>query len=178
MQTITQTLTQTARTILACIEHAQHAHNELQTSQPGYPTNTSAKATPTHTQPTGLDQHLNNHDPARTDLQTLITITQQLHTDSQTLHRIITMWSNQHTEGQPKNHTDDCITCTTTVTKPDRIRAGLCGACYQHWTRTRKEQPTIERHQWITIRRKALAAGDMVTTTHPNHHTASIDATN
>jgi hypothetical protein len=174
MQTITQTLTQTARTILACIEHAQHAHNELQHSQPGYPTNTSAKATPTHTQPTGLDQHLNHTDPAHTDLQTLLTLTQQLHTNAQSLHRIVVLWSNQHTDGQPKNHADDCITCTTTVTKPDRIRAGLCGACYQHWTRTRKEQPTIERHQWITMRRKALA-GDMVTTTDPNHHTASID---
>lgn len=175
MQTITQTLTQTARTILACIEHAQHAHNELQHAQPGYPTNTRPKATPGHTQPTGLDQHLNHTDPARTDLLELTNIIQQLHTNANTIHRIITQWSNQHTQGQPKNHTDDCITCTTTVTKPNRIRAGLCGACYQHWTRTRKEQPNIERHTWINMRRKALTAGDTVTTTDPNQHTASID---
>lgn len=175
MQTITQTLTQTARIILTCIEHAQHAHNELQHAQPGYPTNTKPKTTPGHTQPTGLDQHLNHTDPARTDLLELTNTIQQLHTNATTLHRIITQWSNQHTEGQPKNHTDDCITCTTTVIKPDRIRAGLCGACYQHWTRTRKEQPNIERHTWINQRRKALAAGDMVTTTNTNHTNASID---
>jgi hypothetical protein len=159
-------LTTTIATLIEAAQHIQHALDELYDSQPGYPSATGGAGTPTLTDsgnPPGLEKHLRT-DPAHEahrDLLELITTTKS---NATRIHRIVTIWTAEATaEGSPRNNPADCITCGATVTKPQRIRAGLCEPCYRHWARARHTTPDIDRHTWIGIRRSQLA-GDMVTT--------------
>jgi hypothetical protein len=159
-------LTDSIATLIEATRHIHDALQELYDSQPGYPTATGGGGAPTLNEagnPPGLEKHIRT-DPAHqayTELLELITTTK---TNAHKIHRIITIWTAEATaEGSPRNNPADCITCGTTVTKPQRIRAGLCEPCYRHWARARHTTPDIDRHTWIGIRRSQLA-GDMVTT--------------
>jgi len=158
-------LTTTIATLIEAAQHIQHALNELYDSQPGYPTATGGAGTPTLNDsgnPPGLEKHL-HPNPARDDYQQLIELITTTKTNATQIHRIITIWTAEATtEAQTRNNPADCITCGTTTTKPQRVRAGLCEACYRHWARARHTTPNIDRHTWIGIRRAQLA-GDMVT---------------
>lgn len=166
-------LTDSIATLIEAARHINDALQELYDSQPGYPTATGGAGTPTLNEagnPPGLEKHLRTdpaHDAYR-DLLQLITTTK---TNAHKIHHIITIWTAEATaEGSARGNINDCITCGATVTKPQRIRAGLCEACYRHWARARQTTPHIDRHTWIGIRRSQLA-GDMVTTSnaiHPN----------
>lgn len=158
------------RALLETTTHIDQALTEIYANQPGYPAGTGTGTTPQLTDagtPTGLEKHL-RPDPARDAYKRIIEITTNLKATATELHHIVTIWTAEATtEGSPRNTPGDCITCGTTCTKPDRIRAGLCGSCYQSWVRARAHQPGIERHTWITQRRAQLA-GDMVTDSDPN----------
>lgn len=160
------------RALLETTQHIDHALTEIYANQPGYPAGTGTGAAPQLTDagtPAGLEKHL-RPDPARDAYTRILEIITHLKTTSTELHHIITIWTAEATtEAQPRNTPGDCITCGTTTTKPDRLRAGLCGSCYRSWARARAHQPGIERHTWITQRRHQLA-GDMVTTSDPNNH--------
>lgn len=157
-------------TLIEATQHINQALNELYANQPGYPTATGGGQPPQLTDagtPTGLEKHL-RPDPAHDDYLELIQHITQVKAAATRIHTIVSIWTAEATtEGSPRNTPGDCITCGTTVTKPQRIRAGLCEPCYRHWTRARHHNPTLERHTWIQQRRSSLT-GDMVTTHEPN----------
>jgi hypothetical protein len=76
------------------------------------------------------------------------------------LHDIVTRWgapSDNHHEGgvKPRRTASggDCVACSSycSGTHNDRLRAGLCLACYQDSRRS-----TLERGDWMLERRRAL----------------------
>ena len=135
----------------------------LRDAQPGYPTATGGGGAPrldAAGNPPGLDRYLNQPDPAAHELEQLIKTTRQMLNAATVLHDIVTRWgapSDSIHEGgiKPRRTASggDCVACSTycSGTHNDRLRAGLCMACYQDYRRT-----TLERGDWMLERRRAL----------------------
>lgn len=135
----------------------------LRDAQPGYPTATGGGGAPrldAAGNPPGLDRYLSQPDPAAVELRLLTTITKQMLTSASQLHDIVARWGapsdSIHEGGVKPRRTasgGDCVACSTYClgTHNDRLRAGLCMACYQDYRRT-----TLERGDWIMQRRRNL----------------------
>jgi hypothetical protein len=135
----------------------------LRDAQPGYPTATGGGGAPrldAAGNPPGLDRYLSQPDPAAHELELLIKTTRQMLNSATVVHDIVTRWGapteSIHEGGVKPRRTasgGDCVACSTycSGTHNDRLRAGLCMACYQDYRRT-----TLERGDWMMQRRRAL----------------------
>ena len=135
----------------------------LRDAQPGYPTATGGGGAPrldAAGNPPGLDRYLSQPDPAAHELELLIKTTRQMLNQATVLHDIVTRWGapsgSIHEGGVKPRRTasgGDCVACSSycSGTHNDRLRAGLCMACYQDYRRT-----TLERGDWMMQRRRAL----------------------
>ena len=144
-------------------QHITPCIANLRDAQPGYPTATGGGGAPrldAAGNPPGLDRYLEQPDPAAHDLQLLIKTTRQMLNQATVLHDIVTRWGapseSIHEGGVKPRRTasgGDCVACSTycSGTHNDRLRAGLCMACYQDYRRT-----TLERGDWMMQRRRAL----------------------
>lgn len=144
--------------------HLAAAMEALRDAQPGYPTATGGGGAPrldAAGNPPGLDRYLDQPDPAAHDLAMLITKTSQMLNAAAVVHDAVLRWgapSDTHHEGGrgPRRAVSggDCVACGAYCSgaHDDRLRAGLCVACYHDQRRS-----TLERGEWMLQRRRALA---------------------
>ena len=156
-------ITEIIARLSATHQHITPCIANLRDAQPGYPTATGGGGAPrldAAGNPPGLDRYLDQPDPAAHELQLLIKTTRQMLNQATVLHDIVTRWgapSENHHEGgvKPRRTVSggDCVACSTycSGTHNDRLRAGLCLACYQDSRRS-----TLERGEWMMQRRRAL----------------------
>ena len=161
-RSIPRDLGEIANRLVEIRRHIDATLGELHDSQPGYPTSTVGGGAPQLSadgKPAGLDRYLNHPDPAATDLRTLTGVVARMRTDVTTLHSIVTTWTAKPTtdDGEPTRGCE-CQVCTRWVanTEADRLRAGLCMACYKDWRRAIDDNPWIERSLWAHQRRRSL----------------------
>jgi hypothetical protein len=143
--------------------HLADALDALRDAQPGYPTATGGGGAPrldSAGNPPGLDRYLNQPDPAANDLRLLVTSTLTMLNAATVAHDVVARWgvvSDDHHEGgvKPRRTASggDCVACSTYCSGAhnDRLRAGLCLACYQDSRRS-----TLERGDWMLERRRNL----------------------
>jgi hypothetical protein len=135
----------------------------LRDAQPGYPTATGGGGAPrldAAGNPPGLDRYLDQPDEAAQNANLILTHTRQMLNSAVVVHGLVTGWADSSTsphEGgvKPRRTASggDCVACSTycSGTHNDRLRAGLCLACYQDSRRS-----TLERGDWMLERRRAL----------------------
>jgi hypothetical protein len=159
---IARDLAEVANRLVEIRRNIEATLTELRDSQPGYPTSTTGGGAPQLSadgKPAGLDRYLSHPDPAAADLRTLTTVVHRIRTDVTTLHAIVGTWTAKPTtdDGEPTRGSD-CQVCTRWVanTDADRIRAGLCMACYKDWRRAIDDNPWVERSLWAHRRRQRL----------------------
>lgn len=137
---------------------------ELIDGLPGYPTSTtgsgSAPRLAADGTPAGLDRYLIGPNPAAEDMRTLqqaaFTASTAIRTGLDIAHR----WLATVPVDEPRRSSGtDCQVCARWVagTDHDRLRAGLCMACYQDWRRSLAADPWLERSIWAHQRRQRLA---------------------
>lgn len=141
------------------------AHVALRDAQPGYPTATggggSSVTLDAAGNPPGLDRYLATNDQAAIDLRNLRTLTDSVLGSVTQLYDIVTRWTAEpdRTDDKPTRTRGggDCVCCGSYCSgaDTDRLRAGLCMACYQDSRRS-----TLERGDWMLERRRALASVD------------------
>lgn len=132
------------------------ANTNLRNAQPGYPTSAGNGNGPNLNDdgtPPGLDRHLT--DPVTKDQQEINKLIERMHTDSIRLNTLLTNWTT-HTDTTHNTNGSDCEACGTHITKPERLRAGLCNACRMHYRRW-CETNSGDRHEWMWQRRAATA---------------------
>jgi len=156
-------INETIARLMACQPHINQAIAALTYAQPGYPTNTGGGGSTPQRQddghPSGLDRHLFTNDPAAYELRQLNKLLDRILTDATILYDITTRWTaNTNTEGghkqpQQTNNASDCLACGRFVagTHTDRLRSGLCLACYQDRRRSQ-----LERGDWLIERRRTI----------------------
>ena len=144
--------------------HLAAAMEALRDAQPGYPTATGGGGAPrldAAGNPPGLDRYLDQPDPAAHDLRTLMTKTSQMLNAVSVAHDVVLRWgapSDNHHEGgvAPRRAASggDCVACGCYCSGAhnDRLRSGLCVACYHDQRRS-----PLERGEWMLQRRRALA---------------------
>jgi hypothetical protein len=161
--TIPRDLSEIANRLVEIRRNIDATLAELNDSQPGYPTSTTGGSAPQLSadgKPAGLDRYLNRPDPAATDLRTLTTVVTRIRTDVATLHTIVGTWTAAPITGDDaaSSRGSDCQVCTRWVagTESDRLRAGLCMACYRDWKRAIDANPWVERALWAHQRRARL----------------------
>lgn len=103
--------------------------------------------------PAGLDKYLN--DPTVADRRAIERIVQRMHADSIRLNVLLTEWTTT-ANNEPETNGNDCEACGVHITKPERLRAGLCNACRMSWQRW-SQRNKGERHEWLWQRRRATA---------------------
>lgn len=144
------------------------AVDALRDAQPGFPTSSGGGgSTPTLDaagNPPGLDRHLVSPDPALDALRRLDQSSTELLRSATLIYDIVTRW------GAPPARPDettmarsgsDCRCCERFVSGSpnDRLRAGLCQACYRDWLRSHSEWGG-DRGEWMLARRRALRSCD------------------
>jgi hypothetical protein len=146
--------------------HLIPALANLRDAQPGYPTATGGGGAPrldAAGNPPGLDKYLGAQDPAAHDLRTLELMTSQAMIAAAVIQDIVTRWGAAQAPGHegglgPRRSPSggDCVVCGTycsgNAATNDRLRAGLCVACYSDARRS-----PLERGEWMLERRRALA---------------------
>lgn len=160
---IARDLAEVANRLVEIRRNIEPTLTELRDSQPGYPTSTTGGGAPqlgADGKPAGLDRYLSHPDPAAADLRTLTTVVSRIRTDVATLHSIVGTWTAAPASGEDTTPSrgSDCQVCTRWVanSESDRIRAGLCMACYRDWRRAIDGNPWIERALWAHQRRRSL----------------------
>lgn len=144
--------------------HLIEAATRIRDDQPGYPTATGGTGTRTSGLPTGLDRYLTMPDPAAHAARRLEHILRTMLTLSAELHSLVTVWSaDVAPDAQPtierRASGGDCVCCGAFCSGAinDRLRAGLCVACYHHHRRWSAEHQTSDRGEWMLERRRMLA---------------------
>ena len=144
------------------------AHSALRDAQPGYPTASGGGGnTPTLDaagNPPGLDRHLGALDLAATDQRQLVALVRQLGTVTTQLYDIVVRWTHTPTSlDAPKRQVSggDCVACGAFCSGAvnDRLRAGLCVACYHHHRRWATETGG-DRGDCMLVRRRELEDTD------------------
>lgn len=151
---LTSQVTDTIHRLFTTTQLLPTAITKITQALPGYPTGGNTYSGSTLNQdgtPAGLDKHLTDQVAREhKELQTLIA---RLHADSIRLAHITTQWTT--TAEQADSTGADCEACNAHITKPDRLRAGLCNACRMNWQRW-KQTNNGDRHQWLWERRKTV----------------------
>lgn len=140
------------------------AAQAIRDAQPGYPTNTAGTGTRTTGHPAGLDRFVTTSDPAAHAARRLDQILRSLIAQTTELQSICATWSTDiGPEGQPRLERrasgGDCLACNRYCSgaHDDRLRSGLCVACYHHHRRWSIEHNTADRGEWMLARRRELA---------------------
>lgn len=159
---------ETLARLTATVEHLGAADHALRTAQPGYPTATGGGSTPrldAAGNPPGLDRYLDTPDPAAHATRRIDTLLAQLLTAATELHSVVCEWALPVTDQptvQRKASGGDCLACARFVSGSvdDRLRAGLCTACYHHHRRWALEHDNADRGDWMLARRRELRDTD------------------
>lgn len=151
--------------LTASAPHLATALEALRDAQPGYPTATGGGGSPrldAAGNPPGLDRYLSQPDPAAHDLAMLVTNTSKMLNAASVIHDIVMRWgaasASPHEGGRGPRRAlsgGDCVACGTYCSGAhnDRLRSGLCVACYHDLRRS-----PLERGEWMLERRRALVA--------------------
>jgi len=158
-------LIETQTRLRATTHYLPDANRALRDAQPGYPTNTGGGGSTPRLDaagnPPGLDRYLDTPDPAAYATRRLDQLLTTLLASATELHELVTTWAIPVTD-QPtierKRSGGDCLACSRFVSGSidDRLRAGLCLACYQHHRRWAVEHDNADRGEWILARRREL----------------------
>lgn len=154
--------------LTATTEHLGAATTSLRNAQPGYPTATGGGGSPrldAAGNPPGLDRYLDVPDPAAHASRRIDTLLAQLLGAATELHSVVLEWALPVTDQptvQRKASGGDCLACARFVSGSvdDRLRAGLCLACYQHHRRWAIEHDNADRGDWMLARRRELREAD------------------
>lgn len=155
-RTLTTQLNDTIHRTLTNTQLLPTALTNIRHALPGYPTSGGTGNGPQLNDdgtPPGLDRHLT--DPVTKDQNELTKLIQRMNADSIRLNLILTNWTN-HTDTANNTNGTDCEACGTHITKPERLRAGLCNACRMHWQRWTQNN-NGDRHDWMWERRRNTA---------------------
>jgi len=160
---IQRTQLEAIKRITAVQDRVRDAVVALRDQQPGYPTSTAGGgSSPTLDaagNPPGLDRYLTGRDQAAQDLHTLTRTTEQLLTISTVIYDLVSRWTQDASfeVDQPRRAASggDCVCCGRYCSgaDTDRLRAGLCMACYQD-----RRRSSLERGDWMIERRRNLQA--------------------
>ena len=154
--------------LTATVELIGPASVALRDARAGYPSATGGGGTPrldSAGNPPGLDRYLSMPDPAGQDERRIDAILPTLNSLATELHSILTTWAVPVTD-QPilerKASGGDCLACGRFVSGSvdDRLRAGLCVACYHHHRRWAIEHDNADRGDWMLARRRELRDTD------------------
>lgn len=134
------------------------AHRALTEALPGYPTSTGGaggSSLGADGTPAGLDRHVLGSDAAAVDLDRLDRIVRSLRNNSIELAAVVDRWlaTTVVADSEPSRGAD-CLGCTRYVsntTDADRLRSGLCPACYRSLRRS-----TLDRGDWLLERRRTV----------------------
>lgn len=155
--------------LTATTEHLGAATTSLRNAQPGYPTATGGGGSPrldAAGNPPGLDRYLDVPDPAAHASRRIDTLLAQLLGAATELHSVVLEWAlpvtDQPTVQRKASAGGDCLACARFVSGSvdDRLRAGLCLACYQHHRRWAIEHDNADRGDWMLARRRELRDTD------------------
>lgn len=136
------------------------AHAALRDAQPGFPTSVggggSAPRLNDDGTPTGLDRFITQRDQAAADMYQLDVLLRTVRLRLADLYRIVSEWDAEIEPGaQPERKRTasggDCVACGAYCSgaATDRLRAGLCVACYHD-----RRRSNLERGDWLLERRR------------------------
>jgi hypothetical protein len=158
-RTIIREATEAAARLAAIREHLTDAIDQLLDAQPGYPTATGGGGAPQLNdagKPAGLEKYILTPDPAAGDLTTLARSITTINDQLRAVHHLTAKWTagpQDYDTTAPK--LGDCVCCSKMPTATDRLRSGLCMACYQDLRRYRSTH-TGDRGDWMLERRRNL----------------------
>lgn len=145
----------------------------LRDGQPGYPTATGGGGSPrldAAGNPPGLDRYLAIPDPYADDQRRLDQLLPSIVRQIDEVQSILTRHGTTiDPTAQPVvervRSGGDCLACgrycSGNANTNDRLRAGLCLACYQHHRRWSIDNHTSDRGEWMLERRRDLARTDV-----------------
>ena len=161
-RTITREATEAAARLAAIRQQLPDALAQLLDAQPGYPTSSGGGSAPKLNdagKPSGLDRYITTPDPASSDLATLARAVTAINDQLRSVHHLTSKWAAgpQDYDTVAPNKLGDCVCCGryTTGTSADRLRSGLCMACYQGLRRWR-EHHFGDRGDWMLERRRTI----------------------
>lgn len=161
-RTIIRECNESLARLTAIRQHLTEAIDQLLYAQPGYPTSSGGGAAPQLNddgKPAGLERYIVHTDPASADLATLARALTAINDQLRSVHHLTSKWSAgpQDYDTATSNRLGDCTCCgrNTGGTATDRLRAGLCMACYQDLRRW-KDTNTGDRGEWMLERRRNL----------------------